>query len=55
MAKSVKKQPAAPAFKIVGIIPGPVHFKGRNIDLSKLNDQELGKLREQGMPYVQPK
>lgn len=54
MAKNHEKQPAAPAYKIVGVLPGLISFKGQNYDLSKLDDKELAQLHKQGVPYVQP-
>lgn len=40
--------------KIVKVKPGPIIFKGRSYDLSKINDQTAAYLHEQGCRLVQP-
>jgi hypothetical protein len=51
MAKA-KAKPAARKFLVVGVVPGPIHFKKKNFDLSQLSQQDAEYLIANGCPYL---
>lgn len=53
MPKKVTKQIGK--FEVIGVVPGPVLFNKRTIDLNTITEAEAEKLLEQGLPYLQRK
>jgi len=39
-------------YKVVGVVPGDVYFKGQIIDLRILSNEQAARLIEEGIPYL---
>ncbi|MGB4775707.1 MAG: hypothetical protein WBP45_11070 [Daejeonella sp.] len=52
MAKKTIK-PAAREFRVVGVLPGLISFKGREYDLANLTEDQVAYLIEKKCPYVE--
>lgn len=50
-----KKNTPAKAFEIVGVVPGPIRFKGNSYDLSELTPEEVDYLIENECEYIKLK
>lgn len=51
MAKKKELTPKR-EFIIIGVIPGPVYFKNKNYDLSRLSQEQAVYLIDNGCPYI---
>ena len=40
------------AYEVVGLVPGPVGYKGQTVDLSKITPARAESLVKQGFPYL---
>lgn len=48
----VKVKKAAAAFEIVEVVPGPVVFQGREVDLRTISVKQAKALAAQGLRYI---
>jgi len=53
MAKETKTKPATPQYRVVGVVPGPIYFAGRNWDLAVVTLEQFDELHKLECPYVE--